>query len=255
MTQHQPSNPFDQFDQDQPAPPYEPPAVTLREAAAKRLRELTAPGSTLDRRRRELIDALHGDWQDAEPWIKTLAYLIAAAAGFLLITAVGGILLNAVTDLVNGIHLPADWAATDTGGLAATITDPVHAYLDARTATLPVTGTTAYTLWKTAGLTAGLAAFASQAAIARIIWACWSASTLAIVWMATDPAGRPVAAGITATALAAASLLALRGLSFSLRPVLHTTTRTDVAPVIHLTIPAQPGPTDGATTAAQGGDS
>ncbi len=251
MTQY---NPFKSVDQDQPTAPYGPPAGTLREAAAKRLREITAPGSTLDRRRRELLDALHGGWQDAEPWIRTLAYLIAAAAGFLLLAATGGILLNAVTDFVNGVHLPADWAATDTGGLAATITDPVHRFLDARTATLPVTGTTAYTLWKTAGLAAGFLSFASQATTARIAWGCWSASTLAIVWTATDPAGRPVAAGITATALAAASLLALRGLSFSLRPVLHTTTRTDVAPVIHLTIPAQPGPTDSAAAAGQGSD-
>ena len=250
MTQH---NSFKSVDQDQPASSsYEPPAVTLREAAARRLREFTAPGSALDRRRRELLDSLDGDWQDAEPWIKALAYLIAAAAGVLLLAAVGGILLNAVGDLVAAVHLPADWVATDTGGLAQTITDPVHRFLDARTATLPVTGSTAYTAWKTAGLTIGLAAFASRAATARIAWGCWSASTLVMVWQATDPAGRPVAAGITATALAAASLLALRGLSFSLRPVVHT--RTDVAPVFHLTIPAQPGPAEVALDAEQGGD-
>ncbi|MFC8454204.1 hypothetical protein [Kitasatospora sp. NPDC057223] len=253
MTQPNPFKSVD-ADQDQPtAASYEPPTGTLREAAAKRLQQLTAPGSALDRRRRELVDSLNGDWRHAAPWIKTLAYLIAAAAGFLLLATVGGILLNAVTDLVNGIHLPADWAATDTGGLAQTITDPVHRFLDARTATLPVTGTTAYTLWKTAGLAAGLLAFASRATTARLAWSAWSASTLAVVWTATDPAGRPVAAGITATAIAAASLLALRGISFSLRPVLHTSTRTDVAPVIHVTIPAQPGPADGATLAGQAG--
>ncbi|ARF83239.1 hypothetical protein ACIG0C_30260 [Kitasatospora aureofaciens] len=243
MNQPSRPNPFAPFGQEQPDPKAGDAPGTLRAAAAQRARKLTAPGSVLDRRRREVLAALNGDWDDAQPWIKAVVYLLALTAGVLLLAAAGGILLTALTDLVNAVHLPTTLPAHSTG-LVRTVTDPVHRYLAARTAgVLPVTGTAAYTLWKATGLAAALIAFVTRGATARLAWTAWSCAALAMVWAGTDPAGRPVAVGITAAAIAFVSLFALRGLSFSLRPVIYNMPRNEVAaPTINVTIPAQPGP-------------
>ena len=90
-------------------------------------------------------------------------------------------------------------------------------------------------MWKTAGLVAALLAFLTQGAVARAGWTAWSCATLAMVWNAAPEAGRPVAAGLTALAIAAVSLFALRGLSISLRPMVIN--RTDVQPQITIQTP------------------
>ncbi|MCC9312074.1 hypothetical protein LN042_34300 [Kitasatospora sp. RB6PN24] len=242
MNQPSRPNPFAPFGLEQLDPKASAAPGTLR-AAAQRARKLTAPGSVMDRRRREVLAALNGDWNDAEPWIKAIAYLLALTAAVLLLAAAAGILLTAFTDLVNAVHLPTTLPAHSTG-LVRTLTDPVHRYLASHTAgTLPVTATAAYTLWKATGLATALIAFVIKKATARLTWTAWAAATLAMVWTGTDPAGRPVATGITAAAIAFVSLFALRGLSFSLRPVIYNMPRNEVAaPTIHVTIPAQPGP-------------
>ncbi|WP_329501495.1 hypothetical protein [Kitasatospora herbaricolor] len=231
-----------------PIPPQRPRPTGLRHAAEKRLRLLTAPGGALHQRRQDVIDALEGGWGTAALWVRITGGTLALTAGALLLATVGGILLNTVAAVVGAVHLPTDLPAQGGVALARTITDPVRQYLDAHVAGLRVDGATAYLVWKTTGLVVAAVAFAGRATTARLAWAGWSAATIAMVWTATDPAGRPVAAGITAVAIAAGSLFALRGLSFSLRPAIHT--RTDIAaPTIHVTIPAQPGP-DAAAEAA-----
>ncbi|GAA2154278.1 hypothetical protein GCM10009760_53030 [Kitasatospora kazusensis] len=213
--------------------PTDPASGTLREAAARRAQQLTAPGGWSDRRRRELVAALD-DFSTAQPWVRALAYALALAAGALVLGTVGGILLNAAAALVGAVHLPQHIPGTG-DGLATTITRPVHTYLDSSSGHLPLTATTAYAAWKTFGLAAGFLAFASQAAMARLAWTTWSAATLAMVWQAAPEAGRPVATGLTAAAIIAVSLFALRGISFSLRPLVIN--RTDVQPQITIQTP------------------
>ncbi|RKE02931.1 hypothetical protein [Streptomyces sp. TLI_171] len=203
---------------------------TLREAAARWLNHLTAPGGRLDKVRRDLVAAVE-DWDDAERWVRVLAYLIAFATAALVLGTAGGILLQAAAAVVGAVHLP-DHIPGD--GLAATITNPVHSYLAAHLPE-PLDTATAYGLWKTFGLATAVVAAVSQAATWRAAWVCWSAATLAMVWIATPEPGRTVAAGITAAALTAASALALRGLSFSLRPLVVS--RTEVHPQIVVQAP------------------
>ncbi|MET8624700.1 hypothetical protein ABZW30_13240 [Kitasatospora sp. NPDC004669] len=213
-------------------------ASTLREAAARRLRRLTAPGGWLDQRRRELTAAIN-DWSSAEHWVRTVTYTVALALGLLILGTAGGILLQAAAAAIGAVHLPEHIPGTG-DGLATTITHPVHAYLASHTPA-PLTEASAYGVWKTFGLAAGALACFSQAATWRLAWTGWSVVTVTMVWSGTDPAGRTVAVGITAAALAAASALALRGISFSLRPLVIN--RTEVQPQITVQAPApQPSP-------------
>ncbi|MFI9365992.1 hypothetical protein ACIG5E_33815 [Kitasatospora sp. NPDC053057] len=233
---NQPNSPFGQHQPGTSSDEQHP--GTLREAAARRLRRLTAPGGWLDQRRRELTAAIN-DWDSAERWVRVLAYTVALAAAALVLGTAGGILLQAAAALIGAVHLPEHIPGTG-DGLAATITHPVHAYLAAHTPA-PLTAATAYGAWKTFGLAAGALACFSQAATWRLAWTSWSVATVAMVWSGTDPAGRPVAVGITTAALAAASALALRGISFTLRPLVIN--RTEVQPQITVQAPApQPSP-------------
>ncbi|MGY0466843.1 hypothetical protein ACW14Y_42290 [Kitasatospora sp. cg17-2] len=217
----------------------EQPSVSVREAAGRRVRALSAPGGWLDERRRELAAGLD-DFAGAEPWVRGLAYLITITLAVLVLGTVGGILLNGAGALVGAIHLPQDLPA-DGDGLRTAVTGPIHTYLIAHQ-TYPLTAATAYGAWKTVGLVAALLAFLTQGAVARLAWTAWSCATLAMVWQATPDTGRPVATGLTAAGIAAVSLFALRGISFSLRPTVIN--RTDVAPQITVHTPEpQPTPT------------
>ncbi|MER5353439.1 hypothetical protein ABT093_24275 [Kitasatospora sp. NPDC002551] len=210
----------------------EQPGVSVRESARRRVLALTAPGGWLDRRRLELAAALD-DFTGAEPWVRAGAYLVVTVLAVLVLGTAGGILLNAAGAVIGAVHLPQDLPAGG-DGLRAAITAPVHTYLGAHTAD-PLTPDTAYGAWKTVGLVAALLAFLTQGAVARLGWTAWSGATLAMVWSAAPPSGRPVAVGLTATAITAVSLFALRGLSFSLRPVVVN--RTDVQPQITIQTP------------------
>ncbi|MFB7675280.1 hypothetical protein ACFC26_28100 [Kitasatospora purpeofusca] len=208
------------------------PSPSIREAASRRARALTAPGGWLDERRRDVVDALD-DFTGAEPWVRALTYLGAVTLAVLVLGTVGGILLNGAGALVGAIHLPQDLPA-DGDGLRTAVTGPIHTYLAAHTPA-PLTAATAYDAWKTVGVAAALIAFLTRGAVARITWTAWSGATLAMVWSGAPDTGRPVATGLTAAALALVSLFALRGISFSLRPTVIT--RTDVAPQITVQMP------------------
>ncbi|MET9183136.1 hypothetical protein ABZX88_33745 [Kitasatospora aureofaciens] len=231
---NQPTSPFGQHQAG--ASSDEQQTGTLHEASARRLRQLTSPGGWLEQRRRELTAAID-DWDTAEQWVRVLTYTVALALGILVVATAGGILLRAAAAVIGAVHLPEQLPGS---GLAATITRPVHAYLTARTPA-PLTAAAAYGTWKTFGFAAGAFACFSQAATWRLAWTGWSIATVAMVWIGTDPASRTVAVGITAAALAAASALALRGITFSLRPLVIN--RTEVQPQITVQAPAsQPSP-------------
>ncbi|MFJ5122951.1 hypothetical protein [Kitasatospora sp. NPDC088548] len=216
----------------EPTVPQEQPSVSVRESAGRRVRTLTAPGGWLDRRRRELAAGLD-DFSGAEPWVRALAYLVAIAFVVLVVGTVGGILFNAAGAVIGAVHLPQDLPAGG-DGLRVAVTGPIHAYLNAHQA-YPLSAATAYGAWKTLGLIAALLSFITRGAIARASWTAWSTATLAMVWYAAPDTGRPVAVGLTAAAIAAVSLFALRGLSFSLRPMVIN--RTDVQPQITIQAP------------------
>ncbi|WBP91997.1 hypothetical protein [Kitasatospora cathayae] len=216
----------------EPTAPQEQPSTSVREAAGRRVRALTAPGGWLDRRRRELA-AGFDDFGGAEPWVRALAYLVAIALAVLVVGTVGGILLNAAAAVIDAVHLPHDLPAGG-DGLRIAVTGPIHAYLIAHQA-YPLTPATAYGLWKTLGLLAALLAFITRSAVARASWTAWSAATLAMIWSAAPENGRPVAVGLAAAAIALLSLFALRGISFSLRPMVIN--RTEVQPQITVQAP------------------
>jgi hypothetical protein len=95
----------------------------------------------------------------------------------------------------------------------ATITDPVHAYLAAHTAGLPLTASSAFVIWQGVGLAALLAAGATGATGARLTWIAHGACTAAMVWDASPAAGRPVATALAVLAWTIGSVVALSGLS------------------------------------------
>lgn len=101
----------------------------------------------------------------------------------------------------------------------ATVADPVHAYLAAHTAGLPMTASTAFVIWQGVGLAALVLAWFTGAVGARLTWIAHGACTAAMVFDASPAAGRPVATALAVLAWTTGSLFALRGLS--LRPVLH----------------------------------
>ncbi|MEV4617044.1 hypothetical protein AB0K43_31275 [Kitasatospora sp. NPDC049258] len=208
------------------------PSSSIREAAGRRARALTAPGGWLDQRRRDVVDGLD-DFTTAEPWVRGLTYLAGTAFAVLLLGTIGGILLNGAAAVMGAIHLPEHIPGSG-DGLRAAITDPIHTYLAAHTPE-PLTEATAYGAWKTLGVLAGLLAFLTQGAVARLAWSAWSCASLAMVWQASPEAGRPVATGLAAAAIAVVSLFALRGISFSLRPMVIN--RTDVQPQITIQTP------------------
>ncbi|MEU8926991.1 hypothetical protein AB0D10_39750 [Kitasatospora sp. NPDC048545] len=208
------------------------PSPSIREAAGRRARALTAPGGWLDKRRSDVVDGLD-DFATAEPWVRGLTFLVGTAFAVLVLGTVGGILLNGAAAVMGAIHLPEHIPGSG-DGLRAAITGPIHTYLAAHLPA-PLTEATAYGAWKTVGVVVGLLAFLSQGAVARLAWSAWSCATLAMVWQAAPVAGRPVATGLTAAALAVVSLFALRGISFSLRPTVIN--RTDVAPQITIQAP------------------
>ncbi|MFL4953311.1 hypothetical protein ACJ6WE_39975 [Streptomyces sp. MMS24-I31] len=102
---------------------------------------------------------------------------------------------------------------------ADTVTDPVHAYLAAHTAGLPVTASSAYGIWLGVGAASLAWAWLTRAVGARLTFIAHGTATVFMVWSAAPAAGRTVAAGLAALAWTIGSLFALRGLS--LQPVIN----------------------------------
>ncbi|MEV8601072.1 hypothetical protein AB0465_14475 [Streptomyces griseoviridis] len=74
---------------------------------------------------------------------------------------------------------------------AATVTDPVHAYLAAHTAGLPVTATSAFGIWLGVGAASLVLAWLTKAVGARLTWLAHGTATVFMVWEFSEPAGAP----------------------------------------------------------------
>ncbi|MFJ9521795.1 hypothetical protein ACIRPK_26525 [Kitasatospora sp. NPDC101801] len=182
---------------------------TLKAAARARWAKATAPGTFLDRRREDLVEALDQGWRGSARWVRILAGVLIAA--FVLYGAL------AVFSVAHHVLAQSGENARIVG-ITGTITGPVRLYLDQHTAGLPISSADTYIVWKATGVVTALLSFLLGSAVSRLAWTGWSAATLATVWQTSPDGGRTVATALTAAALAAVSIPALRGLTFSLRP-------------------------------------
>ncbi|MEU8544744.1 hypothetical protein AB0C52_32905 [Streptomyces sp. NPDC048717] len=101
----------------------------------------------------------------------------------------------------------------------ATIADPVHAYLTAHTAGLPLTASSAFVIWQGVGIASLALAWFTGAVGARLTWIAHGVCSVLMVWDASPAAGRPVATALAVLAWTVGSFFALRGLS--LRPLIN----------------------------------
>ena len=167
----------------------------------------------------DIEEARASGWETAATWIKAvLASGVAAGMALIIWLTVKVIAWIVGWSLPDAPDLPNTPRGT---GLVATITDPVHAYLDTHTTGLPVSADTAYTAWSLTGLAAMVIGLLGSFG-ARLTWLAWGTATVAMVWAATPEPGRTVAAGLAVLGWTAASTLALRGLSLRAIHITHT---------------------------------
>ncbi|MFD3621518.1 hypothetical protein ACFWWT_41225 [Streptomyces sp. NPDC058676] len=204
-----------------------------------------AEGGFLYHRWDELFAARHAGWHGMANWIKATLALAAMGSLIVLLDTAGDIVtavLHRVFAAVPAVELPG----TDTtSGLWGVIDNPIRSYIGQHSAGLPVPGSAVYAFWQLAGLVGLIGGFARSTG-ARILWAGWGCSSVAMVWAAAPTGGRTVATGIAALLWALASILALRGLS--LRPIVHNhppVWQPEFRPELHfhawIPAPAQPG--------------
>ncbi|MFE2070661.1 helix-turn-helix domain-containing protein [Streptomyces sp. NPDC059467] len=160
----------------------------------------------LEARRKDIGDSLTGGWRQSALWIK----LLVLFSVFLVGIAVVGVLANTVSRRAHTWHPAGGWRWHD---VAATIDDPVHAYLTAHSAGLPLPVTTLHLLWIASGATLLAMAFLFGGFGARTTWILWGAATVLMVWSGTPGAARQVAAGLTVITWGLASIPAMRGLN------------------------------------------
>ncbi|MCX5589571.1 hypothetical protein [Streptomyces erythrochromogenes] len=111
----------------------------------------------------------------------------------------------------------------------ATVADPVHAYLAAHTAGLPLTASSAFVIWLGVGAVSLALAWLTGAVGARLTWIAHGVCSVLMVWDAAPAAGRPVAAALAVLAWTIGSFFALRGLSLRPRINIHTHTHNHPA--------------------------
>ncbi|WP_052442919.1 hypothetical protein [Streptacidiphilus neutrinimicus] len=165
-------------------------------------------GPWIGRRFRDIERALEGGWSGTVAWIRAVLGLVAFA-----ILVTGAVWLE-------GLAL-GFWRHTMIGthhsGVLATVTRPVHTYIDQHAAGLPVSAATVWALWQLAGpILVSLACIGSTTA--RLLWIAYGAAWTAMVWANTPAPGQAVATALAAVCWAAVSSPALSGLDP--RPVL-----------------------------------
>ncbi|MFD7645724.1 hypothetical protein ACFV4P_34350 [Kitasatospora sp. NPDC059795] len=182
----------------------------------------------------------------AEPWMKAaVVFFVGAAVTWLAYGAVSAIVAEASHSSGPQVGFDRSDLPSHTG-LMATVTQALHIYFGEHTSGLPVDDTTAYEAWKLAGIGFFLWAFAFRAFGARLGWAAYGAATTVMVWQATAPAARPVAAGVVVLGWLVLSVFALRGLSilrfssYSTHHHTHTSPQIRVEPTIHVTAQVEP---------------
>ncbi|MFB7258091.1 hypothetical protein [Streptomyces nojiriensis] len=111
----------------------------------------------------------------------------------------------------------------------ATVADPVHAYLTAHTAGLPLTASSAFLIWLGVGAVSLGLSWLTGAVGARLTWIAHGVCSVLMVWDAAPAAGRTVAAALAVLAWTIGSVFALRGLSLRPRINIHTHTHNHPA--------------------------
>ncbi|MGW2795315.1 hypothetical protein ACWC9H_36090 [Streptomyces sp. NPDC001251] len=157
----------------------------------------------LEARRKEVGESLTGGWATSALWIKSVVLVTVSLMGF----AAFGVLTNTVVHTARTWHAPSGW---HWNSVVATIDDPVHAYLTAHSAGLPLTVSTLHLLWVASGTVLLAMSFPFGGFGARTTWVIWGAGSVVMVWSGTP---RQVAAGIATLAWGLASILAMRGLN------------------------------------------
>lgn len=186
-------------------------------------------------------------WHGMANWLKTDLILGAGSLLVLLFNAAVDTVLQAVHHLLTAA--PRVQVGTDTStGVWAVIDNPVRTYIAQHSAGLPISASTAYTLWQLAGL-AGLVGGFLRSTGARLLWTGWGAATIAVVWTTAPADGRTIATGVAVLLWSLASVVALRGMSLRPTAFIHVhNTVPQARPAVRpqSRIPAQPAPpTDG----------
>ncbi|MFE3685401.1 helix-turn-helix domain-containing protein [Streptomyces sp. NPDC059095] len=160
----------------------------------------------LEARRKEVGESLTGGWATSALWIKAVVLVTVSLVGF----AAFGVLTNTVMHTARTWQAPSGWHWDD---VVATIDNPVHAYLTAHSAGLPLPVATLHLLWIASGTVLLLMSFLFGGFGARTTWVVWGAASILMVWSGTPGDARQVAAGIATLAWGLASILAMQGLN------------------------------------------
>ncbi|MFD4756904.1 helix-turn-helix domain-containing protein [Streptomyces sp. NPDC058426] len=171
---------------------------------------MTSPVTVTDRdwlegRRQEVGNSLTGGWTESALWIKVSALVFASLCAM----ALFGLVATTVTDKARSWSPAGGWHWE---GMAATVEQPVNAYLAAHSSGLPLPVSVLQVLWVGSGAVALVMSFLFGGFGARLTWALWGVATVLMVWSGTPAEARPVAAGLATIAWGLASILALRGL-------------------------------------------
>lgn len=198
-------------------------------------------GGFLYERWEELFQARRLGWHEMSNWIKAVLSLAGVCAVIVLLDAAGDI-VSAVLHRLSVTRAVIEPPGVDTtSGLWGVVDNPIRSYIGQHSVALTVPGTAGYAFWQFTGLIGLIGGFVGSSG-ARILWAGWGFSSIAMVWSAAPVGSRTVATGIAALMWALASIVALRGLS--LRPVINNpepaTPQVNIYPAIH--IPPQPAP-------------
>jgi len=212
-------------------PPARSPLTVLREGWAAAWTD----GGPLFQRWEDLRTAADKGWHGMAHWIKAVIAIVALAAVVLLVDAAGTVLLH---DLRRALAAaPRLKVGTDTGsGVWAVIDNPVKTFIATRSGSLPISGSTVYTLWALTGAAAWVLGSVTRGNGWRMTWVLWGAGSVFMVWSASPAQGRIIATGVAVLAWSMASALALRGIN--LRPRVYANVNTpEVKPVININPP------------------
>jgi hypothetical protein len=222
------------LDLDQAFPPARSPLTVLREGWAAAWTD----GGVLFQRWEDLRTAADKGWHGMAHWIKAVIVIVVLAAGVLLVDAAGTTALHDLRQILAAT--PRLQVGTDTGsGIWAVIDNPVKVFIATRTNSLPISGSTVYTLWALTGAAALVLGFVTRGNGWRMTWVLWGAASIGMVWSSSPADGRTIATGLAVLAWSMASAFALRGIN--LRPRVFADIH-NAAPQITITNPPSETP-------------
>ncbi|MFI7246378.1 hypothetical protein [Streptomyces qinglanensis] len=196
-------------------------------------------GGFLHDRWEDLRRAPELSWHGMANWVKATLGLASICVGLILLDSATDILADTLHRLLTAVpHVQI--GADNSSGVFAVVDQPIRTYIAAHSTALPISASTIYTVWQTAGIF-GLAGGFLRSSGARLTWTAWGAASIAMVWNATPDDGRTIATGLAALAWTTASAFALRGLT--LRPAIFAHIHNaghQIEPHIHPPAPDAP---------------